>query len=109
MSCILFTADTSILLQSGSHHRCRNIKSFSLCPVMSCVKSFSLDFLLLLDLCKGRTVPRASTPELLNFLWWCPIFVGPQYGASVMSQFGTVNFNLAPRFVENLCVTDVRL
>jgi hypothetical protein len=45
------------------------------------------------------------TPRLLNFVPWRPIFVGPQYEARFCHPSDALNFQVASRFLENLCDT----
>jgi hypothetical protein len=33
---------------------------------------------------RGAQIPGTRSPKLLNFGWWCLIFVGPQYGTCFM-------------------------
>ena len=36
---------------------------------------------------RGKQVPGARIPRQLNFVWWCLIFVGLQYGSCLIQLF----------------------
>jgi len=47
--------------------------------------------------------PGARSHGLLNFVLWYLTFVGPQCGTCFMSPFWYLHFEMAPKFLQNLC------
>jgi hypothetical protein len=56
---------------------------------------------------QGFTNPGHQVTHAAYFVWWLPILVGPHYSSCHPS--GIQNFNVAPRFSENLCTPDVKV
>jgi hypothetical protein len=48
-------------------------------------------------------IPGARSHGLLNFVLWYLTFVGPQCGTCFMSPFWYLYFEMAPKFLQNLC------
>ena len=57
---------------------------------------------------RGAQIPGAMSMERLNFVRWHLIFLGPQYGTSMMSPFWRLEFCGVPRFLENLCTLAIK-
>lgn len=60
----------------------------------------------------GTAIPQsrpgtqsAMPPCQLNFVQWLLIYVGPRYESEFVSPFWRLISDMAPRFLENLCIS----
>jgi hypothetical protein len=57
--------------------------------------------------CRSPRIPAARSPGRLNFVRWCLIFVGPQYGTCFMSLLWHLEFWRGCYILGTLCISEL--